>query len=98
MTTTLRSLLLLGLLPLAAADLAAQQATSPRAERILADDRYLSSDSLEGRFPGTPGIDSAAAYIARELRRLGLRPGGDDGTFFQHWSIGNTSATRSAGA
>ncbi|HMA45931.1 MAG TPA: M20/M25/M40 family metallo-hydrolase [Frankiaceae bacterium] len=98
MTITIRSVALLALAPALAAGLSAQQASTPRARRILADDRYLASDALAGRFPGTPGNDSAAAYIARELRRLGLRPGGDDGTYFQRWTIGNTSATRSAGA
>ena len=98
MTATLRSLLLLALVPVLVTDLAAQQASTPRARRILDDDRYLASDALEGRFPGTPGNDSAAAYIARELRRLGLRPGGDSGTYFQHWIIGNTSGTRAAHA
>jgi hypothetical protein len=98
MTTPLRSLVLLGLAPALAAGLSAQQASTPRARRILADDRYLASDALEGRFPGTPGNDSAAAYIARALRRLGLRPGGDSGTFLQHWTIGNTSGTRAAHA
>jgi hypothetical protein len=98
MTTVHRSVALLALAPLCAAGLAAQQASTPRAQRILADDRYLASDALEGRFPGTPGNDSAAAYLARELRRLGLRPGGDSGTYFQHWTIGNTSGTRAAHA
>ncbi len=98
MTTPIRSLLVLALAPALAAGLPAQQASTPRARRILADDRYLASDALEGRFPGTPGNDSAAAYLARTLRRIGLRPGGDSGTFFQHWTIGNTSATRAAHA
>jgi hypothetical protein len=98
MTTTLRSVLLLGLVPMLVTGLAAQQASTPRARRILADDRYLASDALEGRFPGTPGNDSAAAYIARALRRIGLRPGGDSGTYFQHWTIGNTSGAREAHA
>ena len=98
MPTPLRSLFVCALVTLAAADLSAQQASTPRARRILDDDKYLASDALEGRFPGTPGNDSAAAYIARELRRLGLRPGGDAGTFLQHWTVGNTSGTRAAHA
>jgi hypothetical protein len=70
---------------------------SPRAQRTLADVRYLADDALAGRLTGTPGNDSAAAYIARELAGLGLRPGGDSGTFFQRWTAGNTTATREAG-
>jgi hypothetical protein len=40
--------------------------------RIRADIVYLASDALEGRATGTPGNDSAAAYLAREYARLGL--------------------------
>jgi aminopeptidase YwaD len=40
--------------------------------RIRADIVYLASDALEGRATGTPGNDSAAAYLAREYTRLGL--------------------------
>ncbi len=43
----------------------------------------LSSDAMAGRQPGTPGYDSAATYIVREARSLGLEPGGVDGTFLQ---------------
>lgn len=36
------------------------------------DINYLASDALEGRLTGTPGNDSAAAYIARRYELLGL--------------------------
>ena len=39
---------------------------------IRRDIEYLASDRLEGRLPGTPGNDSAAAYLARRYRSLGL--------------------------
>jgi len=42
--------------------------------RIRADVTYLASDALEGRGTGTPGNDSAAAFIARRYATLGLRP------------------------
>jgi aminopeptidase YwaD len=41
--------------------------------RIRADIVYLASDALEGRGTGTPGNDTAAAYLAREYQRLGLK-------------------------
>lgn len=41
---------------------------------ILRDVQYLASDALEGRATGTPGNDSAAAYIARRYAALGLAP------------------------
>ncbi|MEK6610266.1 MAG: peptidase M28, partial [Gemmatimonadota bacterium] len=82
-------------LPLATLD--AQTATTPRAQRVLADVRTLASDSLGGRYTGTPGNDSAAAYLARRFRQIGLAPGGDDGTYLQAWTVGNTTGTRQAG-
>jgi hypothetical protein len=42
--------------------------------RIRADIAYLADDRLEGRLTGTPGNDSAAAYIARRFQALALRP------------------------
>ena len=41
-------------------------------------------DSLMGREVGSEYHLKATAYIERELRRLGLQPGGDNGTFFQN--------------
>lgn len=43
----------------------------------------LSSDAMAGRRPGTAGYDSAAAYIVRAARDLGLEPGGVAATFMQ---------------
>lgn len=40
-------------------------------------------DSMMGREAGTPGNVKATNYIAAELRRLGLQPAGDSGTYFQ---------------
>ena len=44
-----------------------------RPAAIQADISYLASDALEGRLTGTPGNDSAAAYIARRYSALKLR-------------------------
>ncbi|MDQ6885956.1 MAG: M20/M25/M40 family metallo-hydrolase [Gemmatimonadota bacterium] len=41
----------------------------------------LADDSLEGRGTGTRGSAKAARYIADEMRRAGLREGGDSGYF-----------------
>jgi hypothetical protein len=43
----------------------------------------FADDSMMGRETGTRGHIISTAYIARELRRLGLQPAGDKGTFFQ---------------
>ena len=42
------------------------------ATAILRDIADLASDQLEGRLTGTPGNDSAAAYLARRYKTLGL--------------------------
>jgi aminopeptidase YwaD len=49
-------------------------ASSPRPDSaaIRRDIEYLASDRLEGRLAGTPGNDSAAAYLARRYGSLGL--------------------------
>ena len=47
---------------------------SPVSSRgVAADLAYLASPALAGRAAGTPGGDSAAAFIARRYERLGLR-------------------------
>src|SRR5687767_5188568 len=43
----------------------------------------FADDSMMGREAGTPGDVKGTAYIEREVRRLGLVPAGDNGTFFQ---------------
>jgi Zn-dependent M28 family amino/carboxypeptidase len=39
---------------------------------------------LEGRGPGQRGSDLAAEYIGAQFESYGLKPAGDDGTFFQN--------------
>ena len=43
----------------------------------------FADDSMQGRQVGRVGNMKGTAYIAAELRKLGLRPAGDGGTFFQ---------------
>jgi hypothetical protein len=43
----------------------------------------FADDSMMGREAGTAGHRKGTDYIARELQRLGLRPAGDNGTYFQ---------------
>ncbi|WP_309087495.1 M28 family metallopeptidase [Phenylobacterium sp.] len=62
---------------------AAQPAGVSSAERIRAHMAFLASDLLEGREAGTRGYDIAANYAAAQFAQLGLKPAGDNGTFFQ---------------
>lgn len=47
---------------------------SADSDAVRRDITYLASDALQGRATGTPGNDSAAAFIARRYAALGLRP------------------------
>ena len=51
---------------------------------IAAHDKFLSSDLLEGRGPGTRGDALAEEYIATEFQSYGLKPGGESGSYFQN--------------
>src|SRR5437016_4607667 len=53
-------------------------------EHIRANVRFLSHDLLEGRGTGQRGGDIAAEYIATQFWLDGLKPAGDNGTFFQN--------------
>ena len=43
----------------------------------------LSNDSMEGRDTGTEAYERAANYVADQFKASGLKPAGDNGTFFQ---------------
>ncbi|HEY0371265.1 MAG TPA: M28 family peptidase [Thermoanaerobaculia bacterium] len=58
-----------------------------RAEAVRAHLKFLSSDLLEGRGPGTRGDALATNYIASQFEALGLQPAGDNGTYFQKVSL-----------
>src|SRR3954468_64728 len=62
---------------------AAKPEDSITAEGLKAHVRFLSDDLLEGRGTGTRGHEIAAHYSAAQFESMGLKPGGDDGTFFQ---------------
>jgi Zn-dependent M28 family amino/carboxypeptidase len=61
---------------------------------ITADDlavriKTLADDTFEGRGPGTPTGEAAADWIAAEMNRIGLEPGGDNGTYLQEVKMVN---------
>ncbi len=65
-------------------------------ERIRAHDKYLASDELEGRGVGTKGEKLATEYIASQLESEGLRPAGDNGTYFQRVPLVGSTTEPSA--
>jgi Zn-dependent M28 family amino/carboxypeptidase len=60
-----------------------QAADSIDSEKIRAHVRFLADDLLEGRGPGKRGAELAAKYIAAQFALDGLKPAGDNGTYFQ---------------
>jgi hypothetical protein len=84
-----RALLAASGLALAQLSLAADSASSfgnaqaIQADRLRAHLEFIAADELEGRDTPSRGLNTAAKYIAAQLKLWGLKPGGDDGTFFQ---------------
>ncbi|MFZ0760080.1 MAG: M28 family peptidase [Candidatus Sulfotelmatobacter sp.] len=60
---------------------AAMETINP--EHIRWHVRFLSHDLLEGRGTGQRGGEIAAEYIATQFAEYGLKPAGDNGTYFQ---------------
>ncbi|MFQ3611755.1 MAG: M28 family peptidase [Fimbriimonadales bacterium] len=59
-----------------------------RAETITANTlqahlEFIASDALEGRDTPSRGLDIAGLYIVAHLKRWGIKPGGENGTYFQ---------------
>jgi len=44
---------------------------------------FLASDPLQGRDTPSPGLDIASEYIGAQFRAAGLKPAGEDGSYFQ---------------
>src|SRR5918996_1580298 len=53
------------------------------ADAIRAHVRFLASDLLEGRGPGTRGDAITTNYLATQFEMLGLEPAGDNDSYFQ---------------
>ncbi len=50
---------------------------------LRAEVGYLASDALAGRLTGTEGTKKAADYLVEHLQAAGLKPLGENGTWFQ---------------
>ncbi|MBD2756097.1 M28 family metallopeptidase [Spirosoma validum] len=69
-----------------------------RPEAIRNHMRILANDSLRGRKPGTPGFDMAADYVTKQLKALGLKPAGENGTYRQdvplrRWQVNEATSS-----
>ncbi|MCX6939898.1 MAG: M28 family peptidase [Verrucomicrobia bacterium] len=66
------------------------------AASLQARTAMLASDAFEGRAPASAGEEKTVAYLEREFRALGLKPGNPDGTYIQKVPmVGITSRTKS---
>ncbi|HEX8708111.1 MAG TPA: hypothetical protein VF723_07720, partial [Pyrinomonadaceae bacterium] len=63
---------------------AAAQITAAQLRDYLS---FIASDEMEGRDTPSRGLDTVAKFIALNLSRWGLKPAGDNGTFFQRISM-----------
>jgi hypothetical protein len=62
----------------------ARPTTGPIAPPDLMSRLYVfADDSMQGRESGTRGNVMGTSYIAREMEKIGLRPGGENGSWFQ---------------
>ncbi|SFS00687.1 Peptidase family M28 [Granulicella pectinivorans] len=68
---------------LAASVLSAQQHPTPETAAWWAQTTALSNDRMEGRDTGSEAYDRAARYVADKFAAAGLKPAGENGTFFQ---------------
>jgi hypothetical protein len=48
---------------------------------------YLADPARGGRYSGSAGYRDAAAYVADRFAEIGLEPWGDEGTYYQHFTM-----------
>ncbi len=70
-----------------AADRASKAKSFFNANAYLQHVRYLASDELAGRAPGSDGAKQAAEYVMEHLEHAGCRPAGTNGTWYQEFPI-----------
>lgn len=63
------------------------------AANVISGDRlkdfltFIAADALQGRDTPSPGLDAAANFIAYNLKSWGVKPAGDNGTYFQTMTL-----------
>ncbi len=48
---------------------------------------FLAAPEREGRGLGSEGLAASARYVADQFQKMGLKPGGDGGTYFQKFTV-----------
>jgi hypothetical protein len=80
-----------------AAPAALPGAEQVHADALLHDIAWLADDAREGRRAGTPSEREAAAWLARRMAAVGLRPGGTDGRWLEPFTFSNGGRRADAG-
>ena len=62
-------------------------AAAVASKRIGDDIKYLASDELKGRQPGTPEMKLAEDYIVQAFKEAGLKPGGSEDGYRQTFDV-----------
>lgn len=65
----------------------APEIESIQREEMKADLFFLASDEMRGRLTNTPEYRLAAEWIVSRFQRLGLKPAGDNGEYFQEFEL-----------
>ena len=77
--------------PVRAQDNVGQAVQSITARDFLHRVGVIAHDSMRGRDTPSPELDQTAEYIAAEFRRMGLVPGGENGSFIQRYPLRRTA-------
>ena len=77
------------------------QSTAPQLDKIkqqdLKDDLYeLAGDAFRGRRGGELGEMRASVWVAQKAREAGLKPAGEDGTYFQFFNLKRSRVANSS--
>jgi len=70
--------------PSAAVKKAAATITAPDVAKRIG---IIADDSMMGRDTPSPGLEKTAQYVADQFKGFGLKPGGENGTWFQRYEI-----------
>ena len=66
---------------------AEERPEAARRERLREAVEWLAAPEREGRGPGTPGIDAAAEWVARQFQAIEVRPPDAEPTAFQAFTM-----------
>lgn len=91
------SRILLSILPLALISAAAPPSPVFTPQAFRSHVAFLAGDLLEGRDTGSRGNEIAARYVASHFEALGLKPGGDGGSWYQQVPFQKTRAGKTPG-